>query len=301
MTTPAIRRLEEYHAHLAWSSSRKKAAATSTLRSYWAKNEDPNRKPFVPTESMEHGSLVDAYITDDEAFNERYFAIPEGSPKRPTLTQLNAAKPSESTQALISHWQRIEREANGRKIISAADVARAHAIMQVLAADESIGPIITSDWLAAQEPHFWLADGGYEARYLPDIETADSDLWDLKLTRSANPRLFKAQSYSLGYDIQLDHYRQGYRDKHGRDPRRVGIIAYEWEWPHNCCLFIADDELLQHGHQRGEDAVQAVLRARESGQWPSYGEAALTLPGYIKSGDASAEPAPMPMDEIQLF
>lgn len=272
--------LQEYHAHPAWSSSRKKSAATKTMRSYWAEYEDPTRKPKLPTQSMQQGSLVDAYITDFDRFRDRYFVLPEDAPSKPTKTQLNAKNPSATTIAAIEAWREINESAAGKEIITKADLSITRQIHDVLLSDPDIAPILDSDWAASQDPFFWTAEAGYDARYLPDIETENGELWDLKLTRSANPRLFRAQSYSLGYDIQLDHYRQGYIAKNGVPPTRIGIIAYEWEWPHNCCLLIADEELLEHGHERGEEAVAKVLQCREAGFWPSYGVADLKLPAY---------------------
>lgn len=291
--------LAEYHAHPAWSSSRKKSAATDTMLSYWAKNEDPDRKPFVPTESMQNGSLVDAYITDNDQFLDRYFVLPDDAPKRPTTAQLNAAKPPPATQALIRTWEGFQKQAGDRIIIPRASYLRCNTILRRLMADPEIGTIMERDVICSQEPHFWKDPGGVDCRYLPDLETADGGVWDLKLTRSANPHGFRAQSYSLGYDIQLAHYRRGYINKRGTEPTTVGIIAYEWEWPHNCCLFIATDELIEHGDERGDKAVADVLACRESGIWPSYGSAELKLPGYIKSG--GDEPYPSTSDEIELF
>jgi hypothetical protein len=271
---------EEYHSHPAWSSSKKKAAATKTMLSYWAEHEDPMRMPRVPNESMLRGSMVDAFLTQHDQFHEQYFMLPADAPKKPTKTQLNAKKPSPETLIQIEYWERVGAMVGDRKIISEDDVSRCENICDRLFDDPDIGVIMRQRRLCSQEPFFWTADGGYDARYLPDLEVEGGGLLDLKLTRSANPRLLRAQAYSLGYDIQVDHYRQGYIAKYGKPPAYIGLIAYEFDWPHNCCLFIADDELLEHGHERGEKAVADVLACRESGQWPSYGRAAWTLPGY---------------------
>lgn len=275
--------LSDYHAHPAWSSSRKKSAATRTMLSYWAEYEDPNRKPKTPTESMRRGSLVDAYITEDpnsNGFLDRYFILPEDAPKRPTATQLKARNPKPETLIQIEYWERVDAQSQGKEIITKADFNQAHAIYQRLLNDADTSEVMLQEVICSQQPHFWTNEHEIECRYLPDIETADGGLWDLKLTRSAKPHLFRAQAYSLGYDIQLAHYREGYINKHGTEPSTVGIIAYEWDWPHNCCVFVADDELLEHGAERGDQAVRDVLACRESGVWPSYGRAALKLPRY---------------------
>ena len=272
--------INDYHSHPAWSSSRKKAAATKTMLSYWAEHEDEKRLPRVPNESMLRGSLVDAFLTQHDKFHELYFMLPANAPKKPTKTQMNARKPSPETLIQIEYWERVDSMAGDRQIIAEVDMLRCEQICDRLFGDPDVGVVMRQERTCSQEPFFWKADGGYDARYLPDLEVADGGLWDLKLTRSANPRLFRAQSYALGYDIQLDHYRQGYIAKYGKPPSVCGIIAYEWEWPHNCCLLVADDELLEHGHERGEKAVADVLACRETGLWPSYGSGQLKLPSY---------------------
>lgn len=261
----------EYHAHPAWSASRLKGALMDTPLSYWAKYEDPKREPFAPNESMKRGSLVDCFMTEAETFWDRYHVI--GDVDRRTKAGKEA-------------WAEAEKVANGRELIREADMATVYAITARLTADPAIGPILRQP-RSSQEPHFWIDDCGREHRYKPDIECEDGGLFDLKLSRSAHPRRFAAQSYSLGYDIQLSHYREGFIDRYGRKPTRIGIIAYQWDWPHNCSLLIADEDLLAFGAERREAAIKLIEDCRASGEWPSYGQATLGLPSYadFKSAD----------------
>lgn len=272
----------EYHAHPAWSASRLKGALTGTMLDYWARYEDPKREPFVPNESMKRGSLGDCFMTEAETFWSKYHVI--GDVDRRTKAGKEA-------------WAEAEKVANGRELIREADMATVYAIVARLMADPAIGPILRQP-RSSQEPHFWIDDCAREHRYKPDLEPEDGSLFDLKLTRSAHPRRFAAQSYSLGYDIQLSHYREGFIDRYGREPTRIGLIAYEWNWPHNCSLLIADEDLLACGAERRAAAIKLIEDCRASGEWPSYGQATLGLPSYadFKSADDDND-----LDELGLI
>lgn len=254
----------EYHAHPAWSASRLKGMLMDTPLSYYARYEDPKREPFMPNESMKRGSLVDAFITESATFWDRYHVMDDVDRR---------------TKAGKAAWAEAEERAAGRELIRSADMANVYSIVATLLADPAIGPILKMR-RRSQDPHFWNDACGRECRYKPDLEPEDGSLWDLKLTRSAHPRKFAAQSYSLGYDLQLAHYSEGFTDRYGKAPTRVGIIAYEWLAPHNCSLLIADEDLMTCGAERREIAFGLIEECRASGRWPSYGQSVLQLPSY---------------------
>jgi len=271
----------EYHAHPAWSASRLKGALMGTMLDYYSRYEAPDREPFSPNESMKRGSLVDCFITEADAFWSRYHVV--GDVDRRTKAGKEA-------------WAEAEAVAGGRELIREADMANVYAIVARLLADPAIGPVLRMR-RSSQDPHFWTSACARECRYKPDLECEDGSLFDLKLSRSAEPRKFAAQSYGLGYDVQLAHYREGYIDRYGKEPSRIGIIAYEWNSPHNSSLLIADEDLLACGAERREIAFRLIEECRESGRWPSHGQSALRLPSYadFKSADDDND-----LDELGL-
>jgi hypothetical protein len=277
----------EYHAHPAYSATRLKAAATGTMLDYWASHVNPDRAPFVPTEAMRQGSLVDCLETEPHNFGSKYVILLPDAPKKPTKAQINAKKPSAETLYAIDWWEDFNAKLSGRDVITSEWYTTARAIIQRLRNDPVIGPILAK-FRSSQVPHFWTDSQGRECRYKPDLETEDGELWDLKKARSANPRLFRAQSYQLGYDIQVGgHYREGFIDRHRAEPTRIGIIAYEWKYPYNCALLPCDDAFIELGQQRREESFARIEACKESGVWPSYGEATLAPPSYadMKAAD----------------
>jgi exodeoxyribonuclease VIII len=292
----------EYHAHPALGSTSIKTMATGTPRSYWAKHVDPNREPFAPTDAMRQGSLVDCLITCPEEFQQKYVVIPDDAPKKPTSTQLSAKKPSEATIEAIQFWDNFNNSVGERDVISQEWFYTALDIRTVLETDATIGPVLAMQ-RQSQVPYFWIDEvHGIECKYKPDLEPEDGSLFDLKKGATAKPSLFERQAYSLGYDIQLNHYSKGFNLLHKKPPTRCGFIAYEWKWPHDCALILVDKDYLELGHKRRSLAIDKILKCDESGLYPSHGEATITRPKFtLTGGSASGESEIDPSDEIQLF
>lgn len=273
----------EYHAHPALSATKIKLMATGTALDFWDRYDAPEnlRTPFVPTEAMRQGSLVDCLITQPEQFGKLYAIVPDDAPKKPTSTQINAKKPSEATLEAIAWWEDFRAAAKGKEIISTDWHITALEIRQRLMDDPEIGPILKADRVS-QKPHFFEdAETGLQCRYMPDIE--NENLIDLKKAASAHPRHFNAQLYKLGYDIQLAHYREGYQDRNdGKLPANCGFIAYEWKKPYNCSLCLITHDYIEVGIQRRADAIRKIEECRNSGLYPSWGRNLLAPPSYAE-------------------
>lgn len=265
-----------YHDHPAASSTRLKAAITGTARRYWAQHVDPQRQPFQPTDAMRQGSLVDLLITQPERFDSVYMVAGDGRTKEGKA--LRAAALEQGLEPVSADW-----------------VANASRIRDTLLSDPHTGPILRDAVVTSQEPHYWTDSQGRECRYLPDIETAAGGLWDLKKARSAARRSVINQAYQLAYDIQLAHYMLGYSDRHGRPPVAVGLICYEWDYPHDCSVMEATPEFLAKGLVRREQAFARIAEWAAAGEWPSHGCSPLEPPAWL-TDPAVAEP-----ESIELF
>ena len=265
--------------------------ATGTPRRYWAKHEDPDRKPFLPSDPMRQGSLVDCLITEPDEFGRRYIHLPADAPKRPTKTQRNAKKPSAETLEAIAYWDKLEKD--GRELITKDWLDNAWRIVEVLTRNPEISGFLKA---ASQSPHFWVdAEHETECRYKPDLES--EVLLDLKKGATASPRGFAAQAYRLAYDVQLAHYAAGYTDRYGQEPERCGFVVYEWEWPHDHALIWVDDDYMAMGRDRRRDAIERILECRASGVWLSHGESTMGPPSYatIRGADDETE-----LDDLAL-
>ena len=260
-----------YHNHPAISASKLKKLACGTALDFWAEYEDPDRIPFLPSEQMRQGSVVDCKLTEPEKFNLRYVVAP---------------KCDRRTTAGKAIWAEAQAEAAKKcaQVISEDWDFNANRIAEKLRSDPVASLYLRGQ---GQDPHFWYdTDHDIECRYLPDMEDPGKGLLlDLKKSRSANPRLFARQSYSLGYDIQGAHYAEGYRDRYGEYPRQIVLLAYEWEWPHNFSVNIISDALLEEGRRRREEAICVLKECRRSEEWPSWGVQVMDVPGWLRPED----------------
>ncbi|MEB3322194.1 MAG: PD-(D/E)XK nuclease-like domain-containing protein [Synechococcaceae cyanobacterium] len=257
---PALN-LADYHRHPAWSPTALKAAITGTMRAWWHRF-GPEARPFVPTPDMVKGDLVDALLTPPFSIEERFQTF---------------ATVARNTRAGAANCA--EAEAAGLTPISTDMLDQARRIRDALHADPVIGAVLAAmDVEHSQQPHFWSDAAGRPCRCLPDVVTTDGRLFDIKKTRSAIPRRFYWQARDLAYDLQMAHLELGHLDRHGREPAECGVIAFEWpgdpEAPIDCSLLIFDEQDLQGGRARREEAFARIAACQASGLWPSHGRAA---------------------------
>lgn len=259
-----------------------KKMATGTCLDYWSAFVDPNRKPVEPTTAMLQGSIVDCKITEPEKFDDRYVVAPKGDKRK---------------KAIKEAWEEAELIAQQKsaRVIDADTNNTADQICAALRGDSFISFHLRK---TGQSPHFWKdAEHQMDCRYMPDIEDPESGLLlDLKKARSANPSLFTSQAYSLGYDIQMAHYAEGYKDRYGEYPKKIVLLAYEWAYPYNASFNVVTDEFLDEGRRRRNDAMVDIFECTGINEWPSYGLHYIKPPGWIKSDLANSTSA----DDLEL-
>ena len=260
-----------YHDRPEYSASMLKKYCCGTAVDFWAAYQDPDRMPMVPSDAMKQGSLVDCLITEPEKFSRKYIVAPIVDRR----TKVGKAQWAETQE--IARTQ-------GAEVITTEWHHTAQLIVSKLKNDP-----IASEFLqgSGQVPHFWHdAENDVECRYLPDLEQPEDGLLvDLKKARSANPHDFARQSFALGYDIQVAHYAEGFRDRHGAYPKQIVLLAYEWAYPFNYSVNVISDELLEVGRQRRNDAIAGIKACRGTNEWPSWGINTMEAPRWFQVDD----------------
>lgn len=251
--------IKEYHTHPAWSPTKLKAAVTGSMRR-WYHRYGPDAKPFQPTQEMIQGSIVDALITPPFELRMEEYMVVDTLDRRTKAGKANAIMAAE----------------RGLTAITGDDMHAARMIRDALLADPDVGPILERmNESASQSAHFWNDEYGRPCRCLPDVVTTDGGLYDLKKTRSADPRKLYWQSQDLAYDLQMAHLELGHTDCHGEPPVEVGIIGFEWpsdpEEPIETCVLILSPEDLRIGRDKREEAFARISECQRTGIWPSYG------------------------------
>ena len=273
--------LSEYHAHPAWSPTALKAAVTGTMRAWWHRF-GPDAKPFEPSPDMVKGDLVDALLTPPFTAGER-FAVYSTIARNTKTGAANCAA----------------AKAAGLTPVSQEMLDQAQAVADALRGDPVIGELLAAmDEQSSQQPHFWQDAAGRPCRCLPDLITNDGRLFDLKKTRSAVPRRFYWQAKDLAYDLQLAHLALGHADRTGAMPNECGLIAFEWEEPHDCALLVFDQMDIEIGLERREEAFRRIADCQTSGEWPSHGRRPFR---HLPASSRTPESEPIDPESIALF
>jgi exodeoxyribonuclease VIII len=260
-----------YHDHPALSASKLKVAVCGTPLDYWARHVDPLRKPFVPSDAMRQGSLVDCLLTQADKVDAMYRVAP-------AVDRRTKAGKEAWSEALA------DAAAVGAELISADWMLTANMICDRLRSDAIVAQYLGG---SGQTPHFWFDEGlEVDCRYMPDCENPEQGLLvDLKKARDASPRGFQRQAYALGYDLQMAHYAEGFRDRYGKYPKEIALVAYEWEWPHNCAVHVLTADMLEEGRRRREEGIVLIKLCELTGVWPSWGVQEFDLPRWATAFD----------------
>ena len=227
--------------------------------------------PKPATIYMQQGELVDHLITRPDTFDDSYVVAP---------------KVNKRTKAGKEEWAAFEAlaESKGARVIDEEMLHNAERIVSVISNDP-----IASDYLvgSGQEPFYWHDEEfDVDCRYMPDLEDPEQSLLvDLKKTRSASPSGFARQAYQLGYDVQMAHYAEGYRKRHGEYPRTIALLAYEWDAPHDCSVHVVSEAFLDEGRRRREEAIVGIKECRGCNEWPSYGLHVIDPPNWVRPDD----------------
>jgi len=277
--------LADYHRHPAWSPTALKAAVTGTMRA-WRQRFGPDAVPFVPSADMVKGDLVDALLTPPFALESR-FQVFKTIARNSKIGAANCA----------------EAEADGLTPVSSEMVEQALRIRDALLSDPEVGEVLAAlDPDHSQQPHFWSDAAGRPCRCLPDVITSDGRLFDLKKTRSAQPRRFYWQAKELAYDLQLAHLALGHEHRCGAPPAETGLIVFEWPTDPtaaiDCGLLLFDEQDLEIGRKRREEAFSRIASCQARGLWPSHGRNSFR-PASI--GFSLPEPTAHDLESIDLF
>lgn len=277
--------LADYHRHPAWSPTALKAAVTGTMRA-WRQRFGPDAVPFVPSADMVKGDLVDALLTPPFALESR-FQVFKTIARNSKIGAANCA----------------EAEAAGLTPVSREMVEQALRIRDALLGDPEVGEVLAAlDPTHSQQPHFWSDAAGRPCRCLPDVITSDGRLFDLKKTRSAQPRRFYWQAKELAYDLQLAHLALGHEHRCGAPPAETGLIVFEWPTDPtaaiDCGLLLFDEQDLEIGRKRREEAFSRIANCQARGLWPSHGRNPFRP---VSNGFSLPEPTALDLETIDLF
>ena len=260
MTTPTTIRHDltnaEYHASPAISKS-----GLDLIRKAPALYKWRRENPSEPTPAMRLGSLTHTAALEPDLFAATVIARPEGIDRR--------------TSAGKADWAVFEIMAAGREILTGEEIDKLNAIRRAVYAHPAAAKALAGS-PTIEQSIFWDADG-IACRCRPDAVTERGVIVDLKTTRDASPEGFAKSIVQYRYHVQAAFYSDGYEAAFGSPPRGFVFIAVETEPPYLVAVYVASEAMIQRGRVDYQTDLDTFRRCQESGTWPGYSDAPLTI------------------------
>lgn len=185
---------EEYFKIERMSASMMKHFARSPRHYLYAK-----RNPTPPTPAMIFGSLFHTYVLQRDIFEDRYVPYPVGAPRRPSITQLNAKKPSDETIQAIDFWDRFDNKNIGKELVMPEDMETVLRMNEAIFNNPAAKDIMLSI-TRTERAILWEDDiTGIPMKGKMDGDNDDITI-DLKSCENAHPDIFSRSAYDWGYD-----------------------------------------------------------------------------------------------------
>lgn len=240
--------------------------------------------PSEPTDSMLIGTALHMAVLEPDRFAAQLLVIPDDAPKRPTATQLKAAKPSPAALESIRFWSEFDTRAKGRLVLTAEQLAKVQGMAGAVRRHPVHGELLRDG--AAEVSLQWRdarLDIPCKARF--DYLRDDGIGIDLKSCVDASPDGFARAVTSFKYHYQNAWYNTGHEHLRDASLRAFVFIAVENTAPYGCAVYVLESNAIAFGARRCEDAMLLYKQAVETGYWRGYSERVnpIVLPRWATS------------------
>jgi exodeoxyribonuclease VIII len=271
-------RAERYHRHPAVSKHGlddfRKAPA---LYLYNRENHRP------PTPALLFGSLYHTVILEPDLIGELYAVVPKDAPKRPSMIQIKAKKPSLETLEAIAWWDNFTARTQGKTIVDAADIVTCQQMRQAMMKNEACRNALEEARLYTEASMFWIDERtGVKCRARPDIIRTDGLIIDPKTCADASEEAFQRAAFNYGYYRQAAMYLDGLEAITGEKPKAFVFLAQESEPPFLCRAYVASPQMIEYGRIQIREDLERFAKCEATGVWPGLGDmpAELNLPAW---------------------
>lgn len=264
--------IEDYHAGHGVSNSGLTLLAQSPYL-YYAKKLDPKR-PAEPSRAGQlEGNLLHCAFLEPNEFSARYVCTPADAPKRPSVTQLNAKKPSPETVAAIDWWENFGNEHAGKTVITADQYTVAWKQADSLRTISDLRTAMSRGH--AERSAYWTDPvTGVYCRCRPDWEYQPNDttsiLIDAKTCGNASGEEFAAQIARKRYHVQDPFYSEGFAAASGRKVAGFIFAAVESTYPYAPNAVMLDQPSRDRGYELMRRDLATLRACQESGEWAGY-------------------------------
>lgn len=246
---------------------------------YWERYINPDREPRKETEALKLGQALHTAILEPEEMDARYVVVPEDAPRKPSITQINAKKPSDDTLYAIGWWSDFNEQHEGKVILDADDFD----MVQKVATNARNHPLARNILSvgAAEQSVFWIdPETGVLCKCRPDWlidPNPNFAILDLKSALDASPDGFQRSAYNYGYHRAAAWYLDGVEAATGERPDAFMFLAVEKEAPYAVAYYYADDDMITAGKRENREALRTYAECLSSGKWPGYADRLLPL------------------------
>lgn len=188
------------------SFTRLKELAHSPLKLHRYLTEGKER-----TKAMEEGDLLDVLLFTPEQFEQRFFVMPEDV-KKPTIAQINAAKPSPASVEQIERWNSIQARIGNRTTITTEQLYEANRIADAVRDNSTVvfHGLLRPDFFNFQEKIEFFYKGFFH-KGIVDAKGNDREgntvIWDLKrMGAMSGEYLVRSNIRKMMYDLQAAIY-----------------------------------------------------------------------------------------------
>lgn len=285
---------EEYHGlNAVGSSGIKDALYTAHTYNKNYGNPEPEKEGKEASWAL-LGSALHALVLEPQAFDERYIALPDDAPQKPTDAMRNAANPSPNSVARMQWWDEFARRAAGKTILTADQMAAVQKGQQVILA-HAIGRGIMVEGQAEISYFAHDPETGTMLKSRPDwtIETGEIDpegnrlvdMVDLKSTGKGyllTVDRWKRQCLSMGYHTQLAHHGDVMELALQASGEKVRVgsrmhLVYSFE-DQLCRVFSFPAPLVDIGRRKAQEGIARIAHGLATGEWPGFPEDVAELP-----------------------
>lgn len=234
----------------------------------------------APTASMQFGTSVHDGVLEPDSFGARVCCVPPNAPKRPSVTQLNAKKPSPETIEAITYWQELDASNEGKIVLSADEFARSQACIAAVHAHPGARKLLAG--AEVETSLFWI-DGRYKVPCKARLDACNhGGIIDLKTTTDASPEEFARTIANFDYHAQGAHYISGVEHALNESPRFYAFITVETEPPHCVACYALPGNAVLAGQRLMSIALERYAEAMATQRWPGYPDTieTITLPRW---------------------
>lgn len=266
LRTPALTN-EEYHGLTTVISKSHLDEVNRSPAHYWSRYVDPAREPEPPTDAMQLGTALHTAVLEPELWAEQIILPPTDAPKRPSITQRNAAKPSAATLEAIEFWDAFDQEAAGKILLSREDGERVQAMAAAVRQHPAAGFLLGNGGVREQS-YLWTDPAtGLECKCRPDFHTADRRIVaDVKTTEDASPAGFARSVAKFRYHVQAAFYGDAL------EAEQFLFIAVEKRKPFLVAVYAASAAMVEQGRAEAAANLQLIADCRSTDRWPGYSD-----------------------------